>query len=73
MITQKFACSSWIVFCRSWQEPSFYANHNFSEDSYKEKSYYGIKGIKKMSNTMLVFVLIGFTAVGVGLQVLAIV
>lgn len=59
---------------KAWQDPSFYANRDYSKDSFdKDRPYYGIKGIKRMSNSVLVLLLVGFTAIGVGLQVLAIV
>lgn len=59
---------------RAWSDPSFYANRDRSKDYYyRDKPYYGVKGVKRMSNGMFVLFIFGFTAVGVGLQVLAIV
>ncbi|KAJ8966861.1 hypothetical protein NQ314_003255 [Rhamnusium bicolor] len=56
-----------------WKDPSFYRNRNKSEDRYNEgKPYYGIKGVKKVSNFTVVIVCLSITVFVVVLQLLAI-
>lgn len=52
-------------FCYSpWDDPSFYHNRDRSQDVfYKNRPYYGIKGIKKQSNGTVAFVIVAITLV----------
>nr|CAI5868795.1 unnamed protein product [Callosobruchus analis] len=56
-----------------WKDPSFYANRDKSKDKFHEQDpYYGIRGIKRMSNTGIVLICLAFAAFGVAVQVFAI-
>jgi hypothetical protein len=42
------------------------------DGKYTDKPYYGIKGVRKISNAWIVVACVFFTAIGVGLQAIAI-
>ncbi|CAH1982184.1 unnamed protein product [Acanthoscelides obtectus] len=56
-----------------WKDRSFYANRDKSQDKFNEgEPYYGIKGIKKLSNRTIVMVCLAVAGFALALQVLAI-
>lgn len=56
-----------------WSDPSFWHNRKKEHDTYySNQPYYGIKGIKKVSNLVIVLFCLIITFIGVGLQVYAI-
>ncbi|KAF4526190.1 hypothetical protein B566_EDAN001874 [Ephemera danica] len=58
---------------RPWRDETIWHMRDRSQDgNYQSKPYYGIHGIKKLSNTWIVVACLVFTALGVGLQFLAI-
>ncbi|XP_018571635.1 dnaJ-like protein 60 [Anoplophora glabripennis] len=57
-----------------WKDPSFYINRNKADDKKYENEpyYYGIKGLKRVSNLTVVIFCLTVTTIVVSLQVLAI-
>lgn len=60
-----------IVFS-PWKDSSFYHNRDKSQDSYNSQGYYGIRGVRKVSNLTLVLICISIILVGTSLQVILI-
>ncbi|XP_022918344.1 dnaJ-like protein 60 [Onthophagus taurus] len=56
-----------------FDDPIFWHNRDKSQDKYYEtKPYYGIKGLKKLPNVVIVLICLLVTLIGVVLQVIAI-
>lgn len=56
-----------------WKDPSFYINRNKADDKkYEDEPYYGIRGLKRVSNLTVAIFCLTITTIVVGLQVLAI-
>ncbi|GLV35326.1 DnaJ-like-60 [Carabus blaptoides fortunei] len=57
----------------TWADETIWEYRDKSKDEfYKSKPYYGVKGMRKISNIWIVFLCLGFTSIGVLLQILAI-
>lgn len=56
-----------------WTNSSFYENRDESEGkNFEDVPYYGIKGLKRVSNASIAVILILFTTIGLGIQIAAI-
>lgn len=73
IITKSLTRKQNKFFFRTWSDETIWEYRDKSKDEfYKSKPYYGVKGMRKISNTWIVLLCIGFTCVGVLLQILAI-